>query len=77
MSYCKDCSTCAHRDIPHKNSLWNTIPGIEGMTCFEILHSETCQGLWSGGDSKDLRRNSVATGHPVYKLLREAGLKNN
>ena len=54
------------------------VPEMRGLSCFEIAHSKTCQGLWTNiGGSRRTTNNfgkgkigySVSTSHPVYKLL--------
>ena len=56
------------------NSKWQNLPGLRGKSCFEILHSETCAGLWRSKNGQ-YGRYSVGTSHLASKtLLNEYGL---
>ena len=53
------------------------VPGLRGLTCFEIAHSKNCRELWTSirGSrttnklGKGRKGYSVSTSHPVYTLL--------
>ena len=49
------------------NFKWQLFPDLRGKTCFEILHSEKNDGLWSKSESAG--KYGVYTSHPTYILL--------
>ena len=48
----------------NETSKLHKIPELSGKTCYEIMHSNFCNGLWSIG-----KRRTVSTKHDVYKML--------
>ena len=72
---CMSCGVHAHTAL-HVNSKWQNIPGLRGKSCFEILHSDTCAGLWRS-KANESGKYSVSTSHSAYSLLlSEYGLHN-
>ena len=70
LAYCADCGLFAHTGVLRADSEWHSVSDLSGKTCFEMLHSKTCAGLWMGKNISG-RRNSVMTGHLVYKELQK------
>ena len=66
LAYCSHCATFAHTSVNNDSKLQN-IPTLQGLTCYEILHSESCSGLWQRTE----KRRTVSTKHPVYNFLLE------
>eukprot|EP00957_Ditylum_brightwellii_P080452 6119077-Ditylum_brightwellii.AAC.1 len=67
MVYCKHCNLYAH-DIP------NHAPGqvfhkekFRGLTCFEILHKESCTGLYEVVDTEGGGVPRIRRTHPIMK----------
>ena len=65
LAYCNKCKLHAHTSI-FFDSTYQVIPGLYGKSCFEILHSETCNGMWSTV-SED--RVAAIITHKVYRSL--------
>ena len=70
LAYCKQCNLFAHRGIPRENSEWHNLPDLSGKTCFEIMHSNCCEGLWMGNTNSG-KRKSVCLGHSAYKAMQK------
>ena len=69
MVKCTQCKgdICLHWTLP-KNSdskIFN-LPEFEGMSCFEIFHSDKAKGLWSISEKRTV---SPCTGNRIYKTL--------
>ena len=50
MVRCKasDCQRCAHSVTPPGSDRYiHSLPMFEGMSCFQIMHSPQCKGLWT------------------------------
>ena len=74
LGYCGECNLHAHTSIC-LDSKYQGIPHLKGKSCFDILHSETCNGMWSTS-SQD--RNSTKRTHKVYRsLCVEHGLEDS
>jgi len=74
LAYCSKCKLHAHTSV-FALSKYQCITGLEGKSCFEILHSETCIGMWSTV-SED--RVTTARTHKVYRnLCAEHGLEDS
>ena len=43
-----------HGSVPF-NSVWHTIDGLHGKSCFEILYSDVCEGLWNKGKTRRIQ----------------------
>ena len=41
-----DCGLFAHTDFQRDNSEWQNVTDLSSKSCFEILHSKICAGLW-------------------------------
>jgi len=73
LAYCTKCQLHAHTSVFNLFK-YQCMPGLEGKSCFEILHSETCNGMWS-----TISEDRVATvrTHKVYRgLCVEHGLED-
>jgi len=72
MVYCEYCDLYAHDIVPHLSDghIFQK-EEFRGLTCFEILHEESCVGLFADGkkkgDAKMIRRT-----HPIVKELCES-----
>ena len=64
LAFCKICGIYAHT-TKNTTSKMNEIPELNGMTCFDILHSHSCKGLWD----MNTKRRTVSTKHQVYNKL--------
>ena len=73
LAYCGECKLHTHTSIC-LDSKYQCIPGLDGKSCFDILHSEKCNGMWSTG-SQD--RITIKRTHKLYmSLCVEYGLKD-
>ena len=63
LAYYGLCKLSAHTSVNETSKL-HKIPELSGKTCYEIMHSNFCNGLWSIG-----KRRTVSTKHHVYKML--------
>ena len=64
LAYCKECDMYGHTDV-RTGSKMSNIEELKGMSCFEMLHSNCCKGLF--GNSKE--RRTVSTKHHIYASL--------
>jgi len=66
LAFCFSCDLYGHSSVKVESKLHN-FPELLGKTCFEIMHSDYCKGLWIRG----VKRRSVSTKHHVYTNLLE------
>ena len=64
LAFCEVCGIYAHTTVD-TNSRLQKIPELAGKSCFEILHSNCCKGLWD----LTARRRTVSTKHNIYNQL--------
>ena len=67
LAVCIACNLYGHISIM-TNSKLHTMPQLSGKSCFEILHSDLCKGLWVTVGNKCI----VRTSHPIYNFLLKA-----
>jgi hypothetical protein len=67
---CAACGLHAHNVfLPKSNRKIHQLPQFDGLTCFEIAHSEPAKGMWSTNNDGKIK-NSVAHNHEVMQELR-------
>ena len=83
LAVCSVCGITAHSlPVDWKRVIFEE-DALQGLSCFQIAHSQTCSGLWitkgSGGRQsqrmgKAVRKKSytVSIAHPLYKHLMQA-----
>ena len=72
LSVCshEDCGLYAHTTMMDHDRKILAMPYFVGMTCFQIVHSEECRGLWTIiGAQKMTVSYSVNRSHRLYKYL--------
>ena len=67
LAYCNKCKLYAHSSVCFESKC-QSIPGLHGKSCFEILHSESCNGMWSMVSDE---RVGCKRKHKVYMNLCE------
>ena len=65
LAYCNKCKLHAHTSICF-DSKYQVLQGLYGKSCFEILHSETCNGMWSTVSEERVGCKRI---HKVYMNL--------
>ena len=74
LGYCGECNLHAHTSIC-LDSKYQGIPHLKGKSCFDILHSETCSGMWSTVSQDQI---TIKRTHKVYRsMLEEYGMEDS
>ena len=64
LAFCAECGIYGHTSV-NENSKFQEIPELRGKSCYDIIHSDFCNGLWNNSG----KRRTVSTKHHVYDLL--------